>query len=38
MTGIRPVTVRQPRVRNRGAAAGALECSRFTLTILLPYA
>jgi len=37
MTGIGPVTVRQPRVRDRGAAADA-ERIRFTPAILPPYA
>lgn len=36
MTGIGPVAVRQPRIRDRKAAAG--ECIRFNPTILLPYA
>ena len=38
MTGIGPVAVRQPRVRDRGAAADAVERIRFTPTILPPYA
>jgi len=38
MTGIGPVPVRQPRVRDRGAAAGDVERLRFTPTILPPYA
>jgi putative transposase len=38
MTGIGPVAVRQPRVRDRGAAADAPERIRFTPTILPPYA
>ena len=38
MTGIGPVTVRQPRVRDRGAAANASERIRFTPMILPPYA
>jgi putative transposase len=38
MTGIGPVPVRQPRVRDRGAAADAPERIRFTPTILPPYA
>lgn len=38
MTGIGPVTVRQPRVRDRGAASDAPERIRFTPTILPPYA
>jgi len=38
MTGIGPVAVRQPRVRDRGAAAAAPERIRFTPTILPPYA
>jgi putative transposase len=38
MTGIGPVAVRQPRVRDRGAGADAPERIRFTPTILPPYA
>ena len=38
MTGIGPVPVRQPRVRDRGAAAGDGQRHRFTPTILPPYA
>jgi putative transposase len=38
MTGIGLVAVRQPRVRDRGAAADAPERIRFTPTILPPYA
>lgn len=38
MTGIGPVAVRQPRVRDRGAAADAPERIRFTPIILPPYA
>ena len=38
MTGIGPVSVRQPRVRDRGAAADAADRIRFTPTILPPYA
>jgi putative transposase len=38
MTGIGPVPVRQPRVRDRGAAAGDVGRLRFTPTILPPYA
>jgi len=38
MTGIGPVGVRQPRVRDRGAPAEATERIRFTSTILPPYA
>jgi putative transposase len=38
MTGIGPVPVRQPRVRDRGAAADAADRIRFTPTILPPYA
>ena len=38
MTGIGPVPVRQPRVRDRGAAAGDGQRLRFTPTILPPYA
>src|SRR5258708_23028629 len=38
MTGIGPVGVRQPRVRDRGAAAGAGERICFTPAILPPYA
>lgn len=38
MTGIGPIAVRQPRVRDRGAAADAPERIRFTPTILPPYA
>jgi putative transposase len=38
MTGIGPVTVRQPRVRDRGAGAEATDRIRFTPMILPPYA
>lgn len=38
MTGIGPVAVRQPRVRDRGAAAADAERIRFTSAILPPYA
>ncbi len=38
MTGIGPVAVRQPRVRDRGARAGTIERLRFTPAILPPYA
>jgi putative transposase len=38
MTGIGPVAVRQPRVRDRGASSGDAECIRFTPAILPPYA
>jgi transposase-like protein len=38
MTGIGPVTVRQPRVRDRQPGRGAGERIRFTPTILPPYA
>src|ERR1700741_2638961 len=38
MTGIGPVTVRQPRVRDRDAAADDPERIRFTPAILPPYA
>ena len=38
MTGIGPVGVRQPRVRDRGIAAGDSERIRFTPAILPPYA
>lgn len=38
MTGIGPVTVRQPRVRDRGAAGEDSERIRFTPAILPPYA
>lgn len=38
MTGIGPVTVRQPRVRDRGAGAKDAERIRFTPAILPPYA
>ena len=38
MTGIGPLTVRQPRVRDRGAVANAPERIRFTPAILPPYA
>jgi putative transposase len=38
MTGIGPVTVRQPRVRDRGAPAKAADRIRFTPAILPPYA
>ena len=37
MTGIGPVTVRQPRVRVREAAADDVSRIRFTPTILPPY-
>ena len=37
MTGIGPVAVRQPRVRDRGAAADDPGRIRFTPTILPPY-
>jgi transposase-like protein len=37
MTGIGAVTVRQPRVRDRGAAADGAERIRFTPAILPPY-
>jgi len=37
MTGIGPVAVRQPRVRDRGAAADAPDRIRFTPAILPPY-
>lgn len=37
MTGIGPVAVRQPRVRDRGAEAEAVERVRFTPAILPPY-
>ena len=37
MTGIGPVAVRQPRVRDREAAAGDLGRIRFTPAILTPY-
>ena len=37
MTGIGPVAVRQPRVRDREAAADAAERIRFTPSILPPY-
>jgi putative transposase len=38
MTGIGPVAVRQPRVRDRGAGAAAADRIRFTPAILPPYA
>jgi transposase-like protein len=38
MTGIGPVAVRQPRVRDRGAAADAADRIRFTSALLPPYA
>jgi transposase-like protein len=38
MTGIGPVAVRQPRVRDRGTSADAPERIRFTPMILPPYA
>jgi len=38
MTGIGPVAVRQPRVRDRGAGADAKDRIRFTPSILPPYA
>lgn len=38
MTGIGPVAVRQPRVRDRGAGAEAADRIRFTPAILPPYA
>lgn len=38
MTGIGPVTVCQPRVRDRGADANSAERIRFTPAILPPYA
>ena len=38
MTGIGPVAVRQPRVRDRGAGADDAERIRFTPAILPPYA
>ena len=38
MTGIGPVSVRQPRVRDRGVAAENAERIRFTPAILPPYA
>lgn len=38
MTGIGPVAVRQPRVRDRGTEAGDAERIRFTPSILPPYA
>ena len=38
MTGIGPIAVRQPRVRDRGAGAEAADRIRFTPTILPPYA
>ena len=38
MTGIGPVTARQPRVRDREAAAGDPNRIRFTPAILPPYA
>ncbi len=38
MTGIGPVAVRQPRVRDRGANAEAADRIRFTPAVLPPYA
>ena len=38
MTGIGPVAVQQPRVRDRGATAGDADRIRFTPAILPPYA
>lgn len=38
MTGIGPVAVRQPRVRDRGASAESKDRIRFTPAILPPYA
>jgi len=38
MTGIGPVAVRQPRVRDRGAMAGDPERIRFSSALLPPYA
>ncbi len=38
MTGIGPVAVRQPRVRDRGAAADDVDRIRFTSAMLPPYA
>jgi transposase-like protein len=38
MTGIGPVAVRQPRVRDRGATAGDPERIRFSSALLPPYA
>jgi putative transposase len=38
MTGIGPVAVRQPRVRDRGASAEGADRIRFTPAILPPYA
>ena len=38
MTGIGPVAVRQPRVRDRGAAADDADRIRFTSAMLPPYA
>ena len=38
MTGIGPVSVRQPRVRDRGVGAEAVDRIRFTPAILPPYA
>jgi putative transposase len=38
MTGIGPVVLRQPRVRDRGAAADDPARIRFTPAILPPYA
>ena len=37
MTGIGPVAVRQPRVRDRKAAAADPDCIRFSPSILPPY-
>jgi putative transposase len=37
MTGIGPVAVRQPRVRDRDAAADGPDRIRFTPAILPPY-
>lgn len=38
LTGVGPVAMRQPRVRDRGAATNARDRIRFTPTILPPYA
>lgn len=38
LTGLGPVAVRQPRVRDRGAAAGDPERIRFSSALLPPYA
>jgi len=38
LTGLGPVAVRQPRVRDRGAAAGDTQRIRFSSTLLPPYA